>query len=100
MFKVRSKIKNFVCRFQHWDVNNEMLHGWFYSDRLKPGIRNWMFKAAHNADPNAKLFVNDFDVLATPTYTQVKFTFWHNLLLKAFFEIICSENHVTEVLGS
>lgn len=52
-----------------------MLHGWFYSDRLKPGIRNWMFKVAHNTDPNAKLFVNDFDVLATPTYTQVKFTF-------------------------
>ena len=52
-----------------------MLHGWFYSDRLKPGIRSWMFKAAHNTDPNTKLFVNDFDVLATPTYTQVKFTF-------------------------
>ena len=77
-----------------------MLHGWFYSDRLKPGIRNWMFKAAHNTDPSAKLFVNDFDVLATPTYTQVKFTFWHNLLLKAFLEVTCSENHFTEVAGS
>lgn len=75
MLKIGSNVKNFVCRFQHWDVNNEMLHGWFYSDRLKPGIRNWMFKAAHNTDPHAKLFVNDFDVLATPTYTQVKFTF-------------------------
>ena len=75
MLKIGSNVKNFVCRFQHWDVNNEMLHGWFYSDRLKPGVRNWMFKAAHNTDPHAKLFVNDFDVLATPTYTQVKFTF-------------------------
>ena len=96
MLKIGSNVKNFVCRFQHWDVNNEMLHGWFYSDRLKPGIRNWMFKAAHNTDPHAKLFVNDFDVLATPTYTQVKFTFWHNLLLKVFLEVTCSDNHFTE----
>ena len=30
-----------------------------------------MFKAANKIDPNAKLFVNDFDVFAQPTYTQV-----------------------------
>ncbi|XP_030455319.2 endo-1,4-beta-xylanase 1-like [Syzygium oleosum] len=49
-------------RFQHYDVNNEMLHGSFYQDRLGKGIRATMFSTAHQLDPSAQLFVNDYHV--------------------------------------
>jgi len=48
--------------FQHYDVNNEMLHGCFFRDRLSPTILPYMFKMAHQFDPEAVLFVNDYHV--------------------------------------
>ncbi|KAF8410277.1 hypothetical protein HHK36_002802 [Tetracentron sinense] len=49
-------------KFRHYDVNNEMLHGSFYQDRLGKDIRSYMFKTAHQLDPSATLFVNDYHV--------------------------------------
>ncbi|XP_043711420.1 endo-1,4-beta-xylanase 1-like isoform X2 [Telopea speciosissima] len=49
-------------KFRHYDVNNEMLHGSFYQDRLGKDIRAYMFKTAHQLDPSATLFVNDYHV--------------------------------------
>ncbi|KAK4254486.1 hypothetical protein QN277_009864 [Acacia crassicarpa] len=49
-------------KFKHYDVNNEMLHGSFYQDRLGKDIRASMFKNAHQLDPSAILFVNDYHV--------------------------------------
>jgi GH35 family endo-1,4-beta-xylanase len=49
-------------KFQHYDVNNEMLHGCFYRDRLNPEILPYMYKLAHQFDPEAILFVNDYHV--------------------------------------
>ncbi|XP_030528626.1 endo-1,4-beta-xylanase 1 [Rhodamnia argentea] len=49
-------------RFKHYDVNNEMLHGSFYQDKLGKGIRASMFTTAHQLDPSAQLFVNDYHV--------------------------------------
>ncbi|KAL4181317.1 hypothetical protein AMTRI_Chr12g270610 [Amborella trichopoda] len=49
-------------KFKHYDVNNEMLHGSFYQDRLGKDIRAYMFKTAHQLDPSAILFVNDYHV--------------------------------------
>lgn len=49
-------------RFKHYDVNNEMLHGSFYQDRLGKNIRATMFSMAHQLDPSAQLFVNDYHV--------------------------------------
>ncbi|GMH03218.1 hypothetical protein Nepgr_005057 [Nepenthes gracilis] len=49
-------------KFRHYDVNNEMLHGSFYQDRLGKGARANMFKTAHQLDPAAVLFVNDYHV--------------------------------------
>ncbi|KAG9440030.1 hypothetical protein H6P81_020195 [Aristolochia fimbriata] len=49
-------------KFRHYDVNNEMLHGSFYQDRLGKDIRAYMFKTAHQLDPDATLFVNDYHV--------------------------------------
>ncbi|KAL0645804.1 hypothetical protein Bca4012_044095 [Brassica carinata] len=49
-------------KFKHYDVNNEMLHGSFYQDRLGKGVRALMFNIAHKLDPSALLFVNDYHV--------------------------------------
>ena len=50
-----------------------MLHGSTFSDKLAVGtwVREWMYKRAHERDPKAKLFVNDFDVVANGIFTQV-----------------------------
>ena len=50
-------------RFAEYDLNNEMVHGNFYEDRLGPGITKEMTTWAHNGDPEAKLFLNDYDIL-------------------------------------
>lgn len=49
-------------KFKHYDVNNEMLHGSFYQNRLGKDIRANMFKTANQLDPSAILFVNDYHV--------------------------------------
>jgi endo-1,4-beta-xylanase len=52
-------------RFAEYDFNNEMIHGNYYEDRLGPEITKLMAQWAHNGDPGAKLYVNDYDVLIT-----------------------------------
>lgn len=54
-----------------WDVNNEMLHGSYFADRQGADIRDWMYKAAAQTDPDVDLFVNDFDVVENGQLTQV-----------------------------
>ncbi|KAK6152993.1 hypothetical protein DH2020_012632 [Rehmannia glutinosa] len=49
-------------KFKHYDVNNEMLHGSFYRDRLGKDISANMFKIAHQLDPSATFFVNDYNI--------------------------------------
>ncbi len=50
-------------RFAEYDLNNEMVHGNYYEDRLGPEITKMMAQWAHNGDPDAKLFLNDYDIL-------------------------------------
>jgi GH35 family endo-1,4-beta-xylanase len=50
-------------RFAEYDLNNEMIHGNYYEDRLGPDITRQMAQWAHNGDPDAKLYLNDYDVL-------------------------------------
>jgi len=57
-------VRHFAGRFAHWDVNNEMLHGSFFRDRLGEDIIPWMFRRARELDPKAKLFVNEFNILS------------------------------------
>jgi endo-1,4-beta-xylanase len=53
-------------------VNNEMLHGEFYVDKLNdPSIREWMFHRLRELDRGVKPFLNDFEVVASGLYTQV-----------------------------
>ncbi len=50
-------------RFAEYDLNNEMMHGNWYADRLGPRITLDMAHWVLAEDPDAHLFVNDYDVL-------------------------------------
>ncbi len=50
-------------RFAEYDLNNEMLHANYYQDRLGPGITKDMADWFKAADPDARLFLNDYDIL-------------------------------------
>ena len=48
-----------------------MLHGRFFADHLGKPIREWMFKKAAELDPDADMFLNDFDVVENGQLTEV-----------------------------
>ena len=49
---------------EHWDVNNEMLHGQFFVDAVgDPNIRVEMFQKVKEMSPNTLTFVNDYSIL-------------------------------------
>ncbi len=50
-------------RFAEYDLNNEMMHADYYAQRLGPGITKQMADWVREGDPNAVLYVNDYDVL-------------------------------------
>ncbi|KAL8215507.1 hypothetical protein R6Q57_022344 [Mikania cordata] len=60
--RLNNLLNRYKGKFKHYDVNNEMLHGSFYQDRLGNDIRRNMFKAAKRLDPSSVLFVNDYHV--------------------------------------
>ncbi|MCL7029451.1 hypothetical protein MKW94_015977 [Papaver nudicaule] len=66
MTAVQNRLKGLLTRyngkFRHYDVNNEMLHGSYFPDKLGKDIRSYMFKTANQLDPSATLFVNDYHV--------------------------------------
>ena len=49
-------------RFAEYDLNNEMIHGNYYEDRLGPEITKRMTEWVHNGDSDAKLYLNDYDI--------------------------------------
>jgi len=72
-YRMDSAVTHFRGVFVHWDVDNEMLHGSFFKDRLGADIHVWMYKRARELDPNAKLFVNEFNILSVDKdFTQVQ----------------------------
>lgn len=50
-------------RFAEYDLNNEMIHGNYYEERLGPGITKKMSDWATSGDPEIKLYLNDYDIL-------------------------------------
>jgi len=50
-------------RFAEYDLNNEMLHANYYEDRLGPGITRDMAAWVRQGDPDAVLYLNDYDIL-------------------------------------
>ncbi len=49
--------------FAEYDLNNEMIHQNYYAERFGPGITLEMAQWVREADPDARLFVNDYDIL-------------------------------------
>lgn len=71
--RLNSAVNHFKGTFQHWDVNNEMLHGNYFGNRLGNWVNPWMFQYARSQDTNVQLFVNDYNVVAgneTDAYKQ------------------------------
>ncbi|XP_050404821.1 uncharacterized protein LOC126820755 [Patella vulgata] len=55
---------------EHWDVNNENLHGQYYQEKLQDRDFNLdLFRMAHQFDPTVKLFLNDYTVVAQGGFT-------------------------------
>jgi GH35 family endo-1,4-beta-xylanase len=55
--------RRYKGRFAEYDLNNEMIHGNYYADRLGPGITKQMAAWVKLADPEARLYLNDYDIL-------------------------------------
>lgn len=71
--RLESAVGHFRGRFVHWDVDNEILHGTFYKDRLGADVHAWMFQRAHELDPDAVLFTNEFNILSVDKdFTEVQ----------------------------
>jgi endo-1,4-beta-xylanase len=71
--RLNSAVNHFRGTFVHWDVNNEMLHGNYYGNRLGNWVNPWMFQYAQTLNSNAVLFVNDYNVVSgneTDAYKQ------------------------------
>ena len=49
-------------RFYEYDLNNEMIHGNYYEERLGPDITKKMTEWMHTGDPDARLCLNDYDI--------------------------------------
>lgn len=63
--RIRSLMSKYKEEFIHWDVSNEMLHFDFYEQRLNSNATLHFFEMAHQSDPLATLFMNDYNVVET-----------------------------------
>ncbi|KAK8699089.1 hypothetical protein V6N13_115186 [Hibiscus sabdariffa] len=63
--RIQSLMSKYKEEFIHWDVSNEMLHWDFYEQRLGPDATLHFYETAHEADPLATLFMNEFNVVET-----------------------------------
>lgn len=62
--RAREACGRYRGRIIDYDVNNEMVHNRYFVDRLGDEIVDVMFAEAHRSDPNAVLYVNDFEILS------------------------------------
>ncbi|CAN0846048.1 Endo-1,4-beta-xylanase 5-like, partial [Linum grandiflorum] len=65
--RIRSLMNKYREEFVNWDVSNEMLHYDFYEKELGRDATLHFFKTAHEADPLATLFMNDYNVVESCT---------------------------------
>lgn len=59
----RETALHFKGRFVEYDLNNEMIHGNYYAEKLGEGITLEMAGWVLEGDPDAKLWLNDYDIL-------------------------------------
>ncbi|CAN1771228.1 Endo-1,4-beta-xylanase 5-like [Linum perenne] len=63
--RIRSLMSKYREEFVNWDVSNEMLHFNFYEEKLGRDATLHFFRTAHESDPLATLFMNDYNVVET-----------------------------------
>ncbi|KAG8046208.1 hypothetical protein GUJ93_ZPchr0008g12912 [Zizania palustris] len=101
--RLQSLLTRYAGRFPHYDVNNEMLHGSFYQDRLGDDINAFMFRETARLDPGATLFVNDYNVEGgnDPNATPEKYIEQINALQQKGAAVggIGLQGHVTNPVG-
>ncbi len=68
--RLKSVVGRYAGRLVGWDVDNEMLDGSFYRDRIGPAGIARMFKEAAALDPKAVLFINEYGILGVPEKTE------------------------------
>jgi len=61
--RAESVTARYKGRFIEYDLNNEMIHGNYYEDRLGKDITKLMAEWAMNGDSEIKLYLNDYDIL-------------------------------------
>jgi endo-1,4-beta-xylanase len=61
--RARDVGRRYRGRFAEYDLNNEMMHADYYQERLGPGVPVEMARWMKTEDPEAVLFLNDYDVL-------------------------------------
>ena len=72
MKRLNSIVTRYAGHFLDWDVSNEQLHFSFYEDALSdPDVSTNLFLAAQEIDPQAQLFVNDYNTLEEPNDLRV-----------------------------
>uniref|UniRef100_A0ACD5VA18 Uncharacterized protein n=1 Tax=Avena sativa TaxID=4498 RepID=A0ACD5VA18_AVESA len=101
--RLASLLTRYAGRFPHYDVNNEMLHGSFFQDRLGDDVNAFMFKETARIDPGAALFVNDYNVEGgmDPNATPEKYIAQINALQEKGAPVggIGLQGHVTNPAG-
>lgn len=55
--------RRYQGRFAEYDLNNEMIHGNYYEERLGKDITLQMARWVREGDPKAVLYLNDYDIL-------------------------------------
>jgi endo-1,4-beta-xylanase len=61
--RAESIAKRYKGRFAEYDLNNEMLDENYYQERLGPDITKLMAQWVLNGDPDAKIYLNEHDIL-------------------------------------
>ena len=61
--RARSIAARYRGQFAEYDLNNEMIHGNWFEQRLGPQITRDMARWVKEGDPGAVLYFNDYDIL-------------------------------------
>jgi len=64
--RLKATVGRYAGRLVAWDVNNEILDGSFYRERVGADATAWMFREAARLDPKTPLFVNEYGILGEP----------------------------------
>ncbi|KAL2622160.1 hypothetical protein R1flu_002365 [Riccia fluitans] len=78
--RVKGLLSRYRGKFRHYDVNNEMLHGSYFKDRLGAEFLPSVFRMAHEYDPEAVLFVNDYHIEDGFDYRSSPEAYVHHIL--------------------